>query len=103
MAREDTAPYCILIAAIGITMNKTKEARSRSKSDVTVAVVRQNQAIDHMTSLLSLCASNAALYDGQRELSARSGMTVRVLKSSINMLSQNKLKLWMIDEDALSN
>lgn len=88
-------------------MNKTKEARSRSKSDVTVAVVRQNQAIDHlideMTNLLSLCASNAALYDGQRELSARSGMTVRVLKSSINMLSQNKLKLWMIDEDALSN
>lgn len=76
-----------------------------SKADITVAIVRQNQVIDHVIEeigkALQMCASNSQKYDGQRELLARSKMEMRVLKSSMSMLAQSKLKLWMIDEDAL--
>lgn len=93
--------------------NKTNvEIKKDNKKDInikkeklTVQLIQQNKLIDkllkNMNQTLQEYHKNENNFNGQRELIARVKMTERILYSSINMISQNKLKLWMIDEKAL--
>lgn len=82
-----------------------QERIARAKSDLSVSVIQYNHAIDRMMGkmeeALRECRALAAKFASQRELSARSKMTDRVINSSLKMVANNRLQLWMIDDRGL--
>ena len=82
-----------------------QERIARAKSDLSVSVIQYNHAIDRMMGkmeeALRECRALAAKFASQRELSARSKMTDRVINSSLKMVASNRLQLWMIDDRGL--
>ena len=80
---------------------------SRRKADMTVNVIKHNQAIDklikEMLNGLRDCLAISKDFEGQRMLFSRAKMQERVLNAALKMISQNKLQLWMIDDSALEN
>ena len=81
------------------------EAKRRERAGITVNLLRQNQAIDKLVQqiqgTMAECQTLSKTYGTQRELLARTAMMMRVMHSAAGMLVNNKLKLWMIDENAL--
>ena len=84
---------------------QAEEKMRKAKAELTVNVIKQNQAIDSLVgsieTAMGVCRDMAGSYNGQRELIARTNMALRVMASAIGMLRTNKLKLWMIDDRAL--
>lgn len=83
----------------------SEDVKSRERAGITVSLLRQNQAIDRLVKqiegTMAECQSLSKTYGSQRELLTRTAMMMRVMHSAAGMLVNNKLKLWMIDENAL--
>jgi hypothetical protein len=90
---------------LGRRCRQAEEKMRKAKAELTVNVIKQNQAIDSLVgsieTAMGVCRDMAGSYNGQRELIARTNMALRVMASAIGMLRTNKLKLWMIDDRAL--
>ena len=78
---------------------------AKAKSDMSVTVIQYNHAIDKMmqgmSDALKACKALSAQFGTQRELMARTRMNERVINSSLKMVANNKLQLWMIDDRGL--
>ena len=82
-----------------------QEKIAKAKSDMTVGVIQYNHAIDKMMQgmgeALRACRALSEKFGTQRELLARARMNERVINSSLKMMANNKLQLWMIDDRGL--
>lgn len=82
-----------------------QERIARAKSDMSVSVIQYNHAIDKMMQsmgdALKACHALSERFGTQRELLARTRMNERVINSSLKMVANNKLQLWMIDDRGL--
>lgn len=83
-----------------------QEQLNKLKETLTVNVIQYNHIIQRLKknilqSMNQCQKSSGQLFQNQRELSARKRMTNRVLNSTLKMLDNNKLQLWMIDEQEL--
>jgi len=80
---------------------------ARAKQDVSVEVIRQNQLCDDLMrradAALAQSEARAKKLAGQREIAARIGVVSRTLRTVVRILAQNRLQLWMIDDDAIEN
>lgn len=82
------------------------EKINKAKEQLTVNVIQYNHIIQRLKrnilQSMNQCQKlSGQLFQNQRELSARKRMTNRVLNSTLKMLDNNKLQLWMIDEQEL--
>lgn len=94
-------------------MRKTKKKQqqnlekiNKAKEQLTVNVIQYNHIIEKLKKSILQSMSNCELiskkhFNNQRELIARKRMTQRVLNSTLKMLDNNKLYLWMIDEEII--
>lgn len=82
-----------------------QERIAKAKSDMSVSVIQYNHAIDKMMQgmgeAMRMCRALSEKFGTQRELMARTRMNERVMNSSLKMLANNKLQLWMIDDRGL--
>ena len=82
-----------------------QERIAKAKSDMSVSVIQYNHAIDKMMQgmgdALRACRALSEKFGTQRELLARTRMNERVINSSLKMVANNKLQLWMIDDRGL--
>lgn len=82
-----------------------QERIAKAKSDMSVNVIQYNHAIDKMMhgmgEAMRMCRALSEKFGTQRELMARARMNERVMNSSLKMLANNKLQLWMIDDRGL--
>lgn len=82
------------------------EKINKAKEQLTVNVIQYNHIIEKLKKSILQSVSNCELiskkhFNNQRELIARKRMTQRVLNSTLKMLDNNKLYLWMIDEEII--
>jgi hypothetical protein len=56
-----------------------------------------------MSAMIQECINIDSAFNGQRELSSRNKMNIRVINSAIKMMDNNKLRLWMINEKELED
>lgn len=93
---------------------KTKEQKkqvplkiNKRKEELTVNVIQYNRTMEQFKKdtqdMLVNCSKLASSFTNQRELMARSKMVERVLVSALNMINNNKLQLWMIDDNAIED
>lgn len=79
----------------------------QNRNRVSVGLLRYNHVIAKVTNQLNdalkAVSELSPEFNGQRELQMRSQMALRVMNSALRMLVQNKLQLWMIDDDSLRN
>lgn len=82
-----------------------QERIAKAKSDMSVNVIQYNHAIDKMMQSMGeamrMCRALSEKFGTQRELMARARMNERVMNSSLKMLANNRLQLWMIDDRGL--
>lgn len=80
---------------------------ARAKQDISVEVIRQNQLCDDLMkradAALAQSDARARKLAGQREIVTRINMTARTLRTLIRLLAQNRLQLWMIDDNAIND
>ena len=78
------------------------DRKARVKSELTVAVIRHNKAMEKLArsldEALRACKEDMARFGNQRELLARSRMSERVINSSLKMIEGHRLQLWMIND-----
>ena len=96
------------IKADGIDNSSEIESKvQRQKSKVAASVLQYNHIIvrlmNQVSDGLKAIAGFSVEMDGQRELQMRMAMTARAMNSTLRLLSQGKLQLWMIDEQAISD
>ena len=85
---------------INLQLNKAKE-------ELTVNIIQYNHKIEKllqdMSAMIQECINIDSAFNGQRELSSRNKMNIRVINSAIKMMDNNKLRLWMINEKELED
>ena len=78
------------------------EKVAKAKSDISVNLIQYNKATEKIVKSLEealvACKALSSKFGNQRELLARSRMTERVIVSSLKMIANNKLALWMIND-----
>jgi hypothetical protein len=78
------------------------EKVAKVKSDISVNLIQRNKApeklVKSLEDALATCKVLSPKFGNQRELLARSRMTERVIVSSLKMIANNRLALWMITD-----
>ena len=78
------------------------EKVAKVKSNLSVSLIQHNKATEKLVKSLEealvACKELSVKFGNQRELLARSRMTERVINSSLKMIANNKLQLWMIND-----
>ena len=91
--------------ASNMDMNEKRERDekvAKAKSDISVNLIQYNKATEKIVKSLEearvACKALSPKFGNQRELLARSRMTERVIVSSLKMIANNRLALWMIND-----
>ena len=81
--------------------------KGKEKEELTVEIIQYNKIFDRLLNEIqrAMVASSIAgqKFNSQRMLQIRVKIVERVLSSTIKFISQNKLHLYMIDENLLGN
>lgn len=77
----------------------------KAKEDLTVSVIQCNKLLNNMQKQLADCYKKCSAisqgFENQTELVARCNMVLRLLTSCTKMIGQQKMQLWMINEDEI--
>lgn len=79
---------------------------NKEKQELTIDIIQYNHKMDNLLKQMALMMQECDKIDKlkftfQRELLSRNKMNMRVINSAIKMIDNNKLQLWMIDENVL--
>lgn len=77
----------------------------KKRENLTVSIIQCNKLLNSMQKQLAdcykQCNSICQGFQSQPELTTRCNMILRLLVSCTKMLGQQKMQLWMINEDAI--
>lgn len=79
---------------------------NKEKEELTVDIIQYNHKMESLLQQMALMIQECDKIDKskfsfQRELLSRNRMNIRVINSAIKMMDNNKLQLWMIDDNAI--
>ena len=77
----------------------------KKREELTISVIQCNKLLNNMQKQLADCYKQCNVFlqgfQSQPELTTRCNMVLRLLTSCTKMLGQQKMQLWMINEDAI--